>query len=164
MKDSNFVTKTIAVVGVVAVMIYFAVNIAGYLINPLTTTTAYLYVVRDEQVLPDSEGLLYITRAEGEKVAKGKGVATVYHDQETLTQAQTLEQLQLQLEQLEYLAADAQEEAARQQLDPSLREQLVELDRSWSPRYGQPTLAERYDALYRRLYPEQEEPDTDEMP
>ena len=138
MKDSNFVTKTIAVVGVVAVMIYFAVNIAGYLINPLTTTTAYLYrsddavtvsgyVVREEQVLPDSEGLLYITRAEGEKVARGKGVATVYHDQETLAMAQELEQKELELEQLEYAQSVASGSQEVLKLDESLIQGIFSL-------------------------------------
>ena len=115
MKEKNFVTRAIAIVAFLAVMVYFGVSIAGYLIDPLTTTRAYYYqsddavivsgyVIRDEEVLSDSSstGLLYITRDEGERVSKGKSVATVYHSQEALDQAERLEELQLQLEQLQY--------------------------------------------------------------
>lgn len=136
MKDSNFVFKGFAVVGFFAVMAYFAVSIAGYLVDPLTSTTAYYYssddavtvsgyLVREEEVLPDSSGLLYITRGEGEKVAKGKRVAVLYHSSETLQQAERLEELREQLEQLEYARSVASGGQAVLKLDESIRTGLL---------------------------------------
>ena len=63
MRDSNFVTKTIAVAAFLAVMVYFATRLGGYLVDPLITTAAYYYqsddavtvtgyVVRQEELLP----------------------------------------------------------------------------------------------------------------
>ena len=135
MKDSNFVFKAFAVVGFLAVMAYFAVSIAGYLVDPLTSTTAYYYssddaltvsgyLIRDEEVLEDADGLLYITRGEGEKVAKGKRVAVLYHSSETLAQAQRLEELRVQLEQLEYAQSVASGGQAVLKLDESIMEGL----------------------------------------
>ena len=77
MRESNFVTKTIAIVAFLAVMVYFATRLGGYLVDPLTTTAAYYYesddavtvsgyVIRQEELLPDHSGLVYSTRQEGE--------------------------------------------------------------------------------------------------
>ena len=113
MKANNFVWRILGIAGVAAVLVYFVANLAGYFLNPLTTTRAYTYrsdeaitvsgyLVREEEVLPDNSGLLFITREEGERVSDGGSVGVVYHSEESLQQAQELQQLRLQLEQLEY--------------------------------------------------------------
>lgn len=113
MKQSNFVWRTLGIAGILAVFLYFAGSIAGYLLDPLTTSAAYNYhsedsitvsgyLVRDEEVLANNNGLVYVTREEGERVSKGNSVAVVYHSEEALSQAQQLEDLRIQLEQLEY--------------------------------------------------------------
>ncbi len=140
MKEKNFVTRAIAIVAFLAVMVYFGVSIAGYLIDPLTTTRAYYYqsddavivsgyVIRDEEVLSDSSstGLLYITRDEGERVSKGKSVATVYHSQEALDQAERLEELQLQLEQLQYAQSVASGSQEVLKLDSTIMDSIFSL-------------------------------------
>lgn len=113
MKQSNFVWRTLGIAGILAVFLYFAGSIAGYLLDPLTTSAAYNYhsedsitvsgyLVRDEEVLANNNGLVYVTREEGERVSKGNSVAVVYHSEEALSQARQLEDLRIQLEQLEY--------------------------------------------------------------
>ena len=160
MKDSNFVFKAFAVVGFIAVMAYFAVSIAGYLVDPLTSTTAYYYssddaltvsgyLVRDEEVLEDTNGLLYITREEGEKVAKGKRVAVLYHSSETLAQAQRLEQLRVQLEQLEYARSVASGGQAVLKLDESIMDGIFAMKGQVNA--GDLTAAEQESAALRTL-------------
>jgi len=160
MKDSNFVFKAFAVVGFFAVMAYFGVSIAGYLVDPLTSTTAYYYssddavtvsgyLVRDEEVLDDQGGLLYITRAEGEKVAKGKRVAVLYNSEETLEQALRLEQLRLQLEQLEYARSVASGGQAVLKLDESIMDAVFEMKNQITA--GDFTAAEQESAALRTL-------------
>ena len=83
--------------------------------------------LEEEDVLPDNDGLLYITRAEGEKVAKGKQVAVLYHNEETLEQAERLEQLRVQLEQLEYAQSVANGGQAVLKLDESIMAGLFEM-------------------------------------
>ena len=75
---------------------YFGIQAVQYLDDPLGVTLAYRYevertvdmtgfVVREERVLPDeSGGLLRVQRAEGERVAAGGTVASVYADQASL--------------------------------------------------------------------------------
>ena len=80
-----------------AVFIYFGVQGYRYLVNPTTTTLTYRYhtedsvqlsgyVVRSETVIEGDEALLELTHAEGERVAAGKPLATVYRSQEALEQ------------------------------------------------------------------------------
>ena len=113
MNKTKFVWRTLGLAGIAAVFLYFIGSIAGYLLDPLTTAVAYSYrsedsvtvagyLVREEGVLADNDGLVYITREEGERVSKGRSVAVVYHSQEALDQAEELEDLRIQLEQLEY--------------------------------------------------------------
>ena len=90
MKTGNLATRLMMAAIFLTVLIYFAVNLAAYFMDPYTTTVAYGYtgenavtvsgyVVREERVLADdSNGLLRIQRAEGERVAAGGTVASVY--------------------------------------------------------------------------------------
>ena len=138
MRSSNFVTKTIAVAAFLAVMVYFATRIGGYLVDPLTTTAAYYYesddavtvsgcVVRQEELLPDNSGLVYSTRQEGERVGKGRSVATVYHSEAALAQAKELETLEQRLEQLQYAQSAASGAQAVLKLDSSIRSGIYSL-------------------------------------
>ena len=110
---SSFVGKIITFVGVLVALFYFGYTILDYLVDPLTTTIAYQYrsddavtvsgyLVRQEQVLAGGGDLVYVTRSEGEKVSAGGSVAVQYHSQEALDQAQQLQRLEEQLEQLEF--------------------------------------------------------------
>ena len=141
MRDSNFVTKTIAVAAFLAVMVYFSTRLGGYLVDPLTTTAAYYYesddavtvsgyVIRQEELLPDREGLIYSTRQEGERVGRGRSVATVYHSEAALSDAMQLEQLEQRLEQLKYAQSAASGAQAVLKLDGSIRSGIFSLKAS----------------------------------
>ena len=141
MKQSNFVWRTLGIAGILAVFLYFVGSIAGYLLDPLTTSAAYNYhsedsitvsgyLVRDEEVLPDNSGLVYITREEGERVSKGNSVAVVYHSQESLSQAQQLEDLRIQLEQLEYAQSVATGSQEVLKLDSSIMDSIYTVRQS----------------------------------
>lgn len=96
------------------ILVYFGLQAVQYFGDPLTTTLAYRYqveeeislsgyVVRDEVVLEDNtNGLLQLQRAEGERISAGGVVATVYTDQASLDRQQEIQSLQTQLEQLQY--------------------------------------------------------------
>ena len=138
MRDSNFVTKTIAVAAFLAVMVYFATRLGGYLVDPLITTAAYYYqsddavtvtgyVVRQEELLPDHSGLVYSTRQEGERVGKGRSVATVYHSEAALSDARQLEILEQRLDQLQYAQSAASGAQAVLKLDNSIRSGIFTL-------------------------------------
>ncbi len=138
MKENNFVWKILGAAGVAAVLVYFGTVLAGYLLNPLTTAVAYPYqsdetitvsgyLVRREEVLPSYDGLLFISREEGERVSAGGSVGVVYHSQEALEQARQLQQLRLQLEQLEYAQSVASGSQEALQLDSSIAQELVAL-------------------------------------
>lgn len=138
MRESNFVTKVIAVAAFLAVMVYFATRIGGYLVDPITTIAAYYYesddaltvsgcVVRQEELLPDNSGLVYSTRQEGERVGRGRSVATVYQSEAALSAAMQLELLEQRLEQLQYAQSAASEAQAVLKLDSSIRSGLFAL-------------------------------------
>ena len=135
MNKTNFVWRTLGLAGIAAVFLYFIGSIAGYLLDPLTTAVAYSYrsedsvtvagyLVREEGVLADNPGLVYITREEGERVSKGRSVAVVYHSQEALDQAEELEDLRIQLEQLEYAQSVASGSQEVLKLDSSIMDSI----------------------------------------
>ena len=112
-KTTNFVWRALGIAGFLGILIYFAASMAGYFVDPLTTTYAYTYqsdesvmvagyLVREETVLPGGTDLTYVRRSEGEKVSKGSAVAVTYHSQSALDQALELEELQTQLDRLQY--------------------------------------------------------------
>ena len=88
MKNGSLSTKLLLAVICIAVLIYFGINTVAYFMDPYTTTTAYSYVsenavtvsgyvVREEEPLEEGGELVYFSRNEGEKVARGGTVALV---------------------------------------------------------------------------------------
>ena len=121
-----------------AVAAYFLVQGMRYFVNPTTTTMAYRYrtedtislhgyVVRSEAVIDSSETLLELTHAEGERVAAGSTVATIYRSEDALAQAQELQMLTQQLEQLKYAQSAASDATAALKLDGDIRDDIVAL-------------------------------------
>ena len=128
MKSTSLSTKLITFFLFLAVAAYFGVQGYRYLVKPETTTLVYAYhteetisvngyVVRDEAVIDSSESLIELRRTEGERVANGKPVATVYHSEDALRSAQELEALESQLEQLRYAQSAANDTEASLRLD-----------------------------------------------
>lgn len=114
MKANSFGTKLLMAVICLAVLSYFGLQTYRYFNDPLTTTVVYPYqvessvtvtgwVVRQEQVIPDaSDGLLRLSRSEGERVSKGGRIAVIYADQASLDRQNDIDALKTQIEQLEY--------------------------------------------------------------
>ena len=138
MKNTSLPTKLIMVFFFAAVATYFIVQGMRYFVNPTTTALTYRYrtedtislrgyVVRDETVINSSETLLELDRAEGERVAAGSSLATAYRSGEALAQAQELQVLTQQLEQLKYAQSAASDATAALKLDSDIRDDLVAL-------------------------------------
>lgn len=120
---------------------YFGVQAFHYLDDPLGVTLAYRYevertvdltgfVVREERVLPDEGGgLLRIQRAEGERVAAGGVVASVYADQASLDRQAEIESLESRVEQLQYAQDLALAAETTRKLDAQITQNLLEYRR-----------------------------------
>ncbi len=114
MKEKGLGTHILMVLLTVIVVVYFGLQTVRYFNDPLATSLAYTYqvtegqdlsgyVIRNERVLTDdTNGLLQLSRAEGERISVGGTVAAVYADQASLDRQSEIESLRLQIEQLQY--------------------------------------------------------------
>ena len=138
MKNSSLTTKLITVLFSAAVVAYFVFQGWNYFTRSESTTPVYAYraeqtillsgsVVRDEEVIDCSDSLIELTRAEGERVARGKALATVYQSADTLRAAQELSSLREQLAQLEYAKTAARDTEAALRLDTDIEGDIVAL-------------------------------------
>lgn len=140
-KQSGFGTKLLMAGLFLGVAAYFGVQAVHYLDDPLGITLAYRYemeqavdltgfVVRQERVLPDEGGgLLRVQRAEGERVAAGGIVASVYADQASLDRQAEIESLESRVEQLQYAQDLALAAETTRKLDAQIVQNLLEYRR-----------------------------------
>ena len=138
MKNTSLTTKLITLLIFLAVAAYFGFQAWNYFTSPEVTTGVYAYraerlltlngyLVRDEAVIDYSDTLVELTRAEGERVAKGKRVATVYRSAEALEAEQEAENLREQLEQLRYAQTASRDTEAALRLDTEIESDIVAL-------------------------------------
>ena len=138
MKNSSLTTKLITAFFALTVLAYFGVQAWRYFTVPEVATAVYSYraervlalsgfLVRDELVIDCSEPLVELTRAEGERVAKGKRVATVYQSAEALEAERQAAALRVQLEQLQYAKAAARDATAALRLDSEIEDGIIAL-------------------------------------
>lgn len=140
-KKSGIGIKLLMAALFLGVAAYFGVQAVHYLDDPLGVTLAYRYeveqtvdmtgfVVREEQVLPDEgSGLLRIQRAEGERVAAGGTVASVYADQASLDRQEEIDSLESRVEQLQYAQDLALAAETTRKLDAQIVQNLLEYRR-----------------------------------
>lgn len=140
-RQNGFGTKLLMAALFLGVAAYFGIQAFQYLDDPLGVTLAYRYeveqavdltgfVVREEQVLPDGEGgLLRVQRAEGERVAAGGTVASVYADQASLDRQAEIESLESRVEQLQYAQDLALAVETTRKLDAQITQNLLEYRR-----------------------------------
>lgn len=113
MKQGTLNSKIVILALLTAVVVYLGVSAWQSFRDPFTTAATYSYtvddsveitgfLVREEQVLANTGGVVELVPQEGEKVAKGGTVALLYQNSSGLEQKQQLQQLQLEKEQLEY--------------------------------------------------------------
>ena len=138
MKKSPLTAKLITLLFSLAVLAYFGVQTWRYFTRPEVTTPVYVYraehtlslsgmVVRDEAVIECGDTLVELTRAEGERVAKGKPVATVYQNEQALDRARELSALREQRAQLEYAQSVARDAETALRLDSEIEGDIVAL-------------------------------------
>lgn len=140
-KKSGIGTKLLMAALFLGVAAYFGIQAFQYLDDPLGVTLAYRYeveqtvdmtgfVVREERVLPDEGGgLLRIQRAEGERVAAGGTVASVYADQASLDRQEEIDSLESRVEQLQYAQDLALAAETTRKLDAQIVQNLLEYRR-----------------------------------
>lgn len=113
MKQGTLNSRIVMLALLAAVVVYLGVSAWHSFRDPFTTAVTYSYtvddsmeatgfLVRQEQVLTNTGGVVELLPQEGEKVAKGGTVALLYQDSSGLEQKQQLQQLELEKEQLEY--------------------------------------------------------------
>lgn len=138
MKQRALGTKLLLAVITLGVMAYFGIQALRYFADPLATTAAYTYqvdrsvslsgyVVREELVLEDSDGLLRLQRTEGERVSAGGTVAVVYADQASLDRQTELDTLEARLEQLEFAQEAAEGAEVALKLDNQIIQSILDL-------------------------------------
>lgn len=138
MKDRALGTKFLLALVTLGVLAYFGIQAFNYFTDPLATTAAYAYsvdrsvslsgyVVRDELVLEDSDGLLRLQRTEGERVSAGGTVALEYSDQASLDRQTELAGLEARLEQLEFAQQASQGAEVSLKLDTQILQGILDL-------------------------------------
>ena len=138
MKNNSLGTKLLMAAVTLGLLAYFGIQGLRYFDDPLTTTLAYAYeveegvdlsgyVVRREQVLTDdTNGLLRLQRAEGERVSAGGVVATVYADQASLDRQNEIASLQTRIEQLQYAQEASLGSEASLKLDAQIMQSILD--------------------------------------
>ena len=121
---------------------YVIYQIVGNIRSPYETTTAYAFeaddettvsgcVVRDELLLPSqSGGMLDITRGEGERVAVGHSVATVYSDSSAMDTEAELDALHTQLERLRFALEVSTGSTVGVKLDSSIQSAIISMQKN----------------------------------
>ena len=138
MKNSSLITKLITAFLLLAVLAYFGFQTWSYFTDPVNAATVYSYraehimtlsgcVVRDEEVIDCADTLIELTRTEGERVGKGKALATVYQSAQALEAARDAAALREQLEQLQYAQTAARDTEAALRLDADIEGDIVAL-------------------------------------
>ena len=135
MKQGKFYTKLILWIFLAAVVCYFGYYIFSAVYAPLTTVTAIEYeagsgsyttgyVVRDETVIQSHYEITTLVVAEGERVSAGQALATGYRNTDAQERQAKIQELEHQLEQLQYAASYAGDAAGQAILDSEIQTNL----------------------------------------
>ena len=125
------------------VCLYFAYYTFNALNEPYRTTQVYAYtahdsvtaeglVVRETLLLPAQNGILEVTRAEGEKVGKGQQVALVYQNTQAQASQAQIEELEMEIELLEYVTGRENSVDSAARLDEDILQAVVDLRSSYA--------------------------------
>ena len=143
MKSSTPIFKILSVAILVAVVLYFGIQLRNYLSDPLTTTLTYLaaaedtisangYLLRDEETFSSSAETLSHEQTEGAKVGIGQTIAVAYSNNAALDTVSQNEALELQLQQLQFALESYLDPDAALKLDGTISEELLTVRRSIS--------------------------------
>ena len=143
MKQGKPLITFVVLILAATVAIYFAAYIYNALDDPYRTTQVYAYtsydsvtveglVVREARVLPAQPGILEITRAEGEKVGTGQEIALVYRDSQAQANQVQIEELEMEIELLEYAIDQGGDLDSAARLDEEILQAVVGLRASYA--------------------------------
>lgn len=138
MKQGQSVITLVMVLIAGALAIYFGYYVFDTLNDPFTTTLAYSYtvndsveadglLVREEKALSGQAGILDVTRTEGEKVGVGQTVALIYRDSQAQADQAELDRLSMEIELLQYAAAQSGDVESAARLDEDILQSVVSL-------------------------------------
>ena len=130
-KRSSPLLKVLPIAVLAAVLVYFAAQVYNYFADPMTITLVYEaqaedvismegWLVRTEEPLPGQTGTVSRAVQEGQRVAAGETVATVYSDDSALQTVSRIETLELQLQQLQFALTSYLDPDAALKLDTSI--------------------------------------------
>ncbi len=143
MKQGKPLITLVILILAATVAIYFAAYIYNALDDPYRTTQVYAYtsydsvtveglVVREARVLPAQPGILEITRAEGEKVGTGQEIALVYRDSQAQANQVQIEEMEMEIELLEYAIDQGGDLDSAARLDEDILQAVVGLRASYA--------------------------------
>ncbi|MBQ8389972.1 MAG: hypothetical protein IJX52_03220, partial [Oscillibacter sp.] len=138
MKQGNALVNFVMIALAVALACYLGVYAWDSFNDPFTTTYAYEYVsseaveaqgflARAERVFSPKDGIVDVTRGEGEKVGKGQTVALVHRDSQAVELQAEMDQLALEISLLDYALGEGDGEASAARLDETVLQSMVEL-------------------------------------
>lgn len=138
MKPSNKLVQGIMLALFLAVAAYFSVYAYNVFFGSYETATVYTatsqrtifaegYLVREETVLQEGSTLQEIVVAEGENVAVGDVVARLYDSETALEQHRELEQLELELDRLDYMRSRGTEDSDAMRLNEEIIGAITDL-------------------------------------
>ena len=140
-KRSSPLLKVLPIAVLAAVLVYFAAQVYNYFADPMTITLVYEaqaedvismegWLVRTEEPLPGQAGTVSRAVQEGQRVAAGETVATVYSDDSALQTVSRIETLELQLQQLQFALTSYLDPDAALKLDTSITGDILTLRQS----------------------------------
>jgi len=138
MKQGTALYRLVMILFFAAILLYFAGSAWRSLRDPYPTTQAYTYavddtqeatgyLVRTEEVITASGGIVRLLPAEGEKVPVGAAVATLYADELSVDRSDQLEALRTEAQQMEQAIAAAGVQSATDQSGQAVIEAMVAL-------------------------------------
>ena len=118
--------------------LYFLVNLWKTFQDPFTTTYTYSYtlndsiqtdglIIREEQVLSGSDGIVDVTRGEGEKVGINQTVALIYRDDQARQAQEQQDALRLEITQLQYAMGQGESVSSAAKLNDDILNAMVSL-------------------------------------
>ena len=137
MKHTTVIFRILALAILAAVVLFFGVQIYGYVTNPFSTTIVYNaktedsvavegWVIRDEETIQASGTLVYAL-SEGQKAGSGELLATAYDSTQALDTVKSIEEKELQLQQLEFALSTVLDPDAALKLDGTIKDTLLTL-------------------------------------
>lgn len=140
MKQGKLYTKLILWVFLAAVVCYFGYYVFSAIYAPLTTVTAIEYeagsgsyttgyVVREESLVLSHYDITTLVVSEGERVSAGQALATGYADDAAQDRQAQIQELEHQLEQLEYAHTFSADAADQAKLDSEIQSHLEHMSR-----------------------------------